>query len=66
MGTFYKSGLTPDEGRLLAEELELLPWHEVQAKWNEKSGETISRQRVRQIALRAEEKLREELIGFLD
>lgn len=66
MSSLIKNGLSSGEGRLLAEEFGLLSWYEVQAQWNEMSGESISRQRVRQIALKAEQKLREELAGFFE
>ena len=45
----------------LSSENGLMPWHEVTARWNAMSGQPISRNRVWQIAQRAEQKIAEAL-----
>jgi hypothetical protein len=45
----------------LSAEQDLLPWEEVTERWNQKSGQKLTRGRVCQIARRAHEKLRERL-----
>jgi hypothetical protein len=44
----------------------LLPWDQVAEQWNMKSGETLTRSRVWQIAMEAQEKIKRELARELD
>jgi hypothetical protein len=55
---------TASEGVLMSEEFGLMTWQEVRDNWCRLSGETISKNAVRQIALKAERKLREQLKGI--
>lgn len=55
---------TASDGILMAEEFGLMTWQEVRDRWVAISGETINKNAVRQIALKAERKIRAELKGI--
>ena len=55
---------TASEGILMSEEFGLMTWEEVRQKWMAMSGQQISKNAVRQIALKAERKIREQLKGI--
>ena len=63
-GKNLTSNRTASEGILMAEEFGLMTWQEVRDHWCRISGETISKNAVRQIALKAERKIRAELRGI--
>lgn len=63
-GKNLKSGRTTAEGILMSEEFGLMTWEEVRQRWMQMSGQTISKNAVRQIALKAERKIRAELKDF--
>ena len=63
-GKNLKSGRTTAEGILMSEEFGLMTWEEVRQRWMQMSGQTISKNAVRQIALKAERKIRTALQGI--